>query len=333
VAWAAAVTPLPGDPRSPEQRRRRAWALAGASAAGVLCLLAARWLILGTLAGDAPHYAFLLAPGWHGALLALATVPRAVGLVLLPQPPRLDYSPPDAAILHPSLGLALVGALLVAAAAAAVWAHVRRPSAWTFLACFAACTYAPASNLVVRTGVVVADRTLYSPSVSIAIALGVAAAAAWMARRWLVVGGLGAVAAVGAVLAIEAQGAWRDSPTAFVAIRDRSPSSYVGHYMVAEARDAAGDAAGAALEYAAAVALTPHHAPLLYMAGANALRQRDTATAFTLISRAVALRPDGARARTALVGLDLRRGDTAAARVLLQDGLRSEEHTSELQSL
>lgn len=321
VAWAAAVTPVPGDRRAATDRHLDAWRLAGGATAGVSCLLIARWLVLGTLAGDAPHYAFALAPGWHGAWLALATIPRAASLVFVPQPPRLDYSPPDAAVLHPNLALAALGALLVVAALATVWVHARRPSPWTFLGVFAISTYGLASNLLVRTGVVLADRTLYSPSVSVAIAAGVAMAAAWMARRWLVVSGLGATAAVGAVLAVEAQSAWRDSPAAFEAIRERSPQSYVGHYMVAEARDAAGDAGGASREYAVAVALTPHHGPLLFMAGANALRRRDTAAAFSLLSRSVALRPDDARARTILVGLDLHRGDTTAACALLREGL------------
>ena len=109
LVWAAAVTPLPGDRRTLAGRRALARRLAGAAAAGVACLLAARWLILGTLAGDTPHYAFQLARGWHGLLVALATVPHALSLMLVPQPPRLDYSPPDAVILHPDPALVLLG--------------------------------------------------------------------------------------------------------------------------------------------------------------------------------------------------------------------------------
>jgi hypothetical protein len=268
-------------------------------------------------------------------------VPRAVSLMLLPQWPRLDYSPPDSEILHPNAALACVGAVLVLAGAAAVATHMRRPAPWSFVACLAACTYAPVSNLVVRTGVVVADRTLYAPSVAVALAvgatIGAACAGATAARRRLVVAGAGALAAMGAAIAVRAVGAWRDTPTAFAAIRDRSPTSYVGHFMCAEARDAAGDPRGARDEYAAAIALTPHHAPLLYMAAANALRLRDTAAARALLARAVTLEPDPPRPRTALIALYLDHGDTVAARQLLRDGLARDstqrQWRSELQGL
>lgn len=321
IVLVAAVTPVSGNPLTYAQRRGRAWRLALASAAGVCALLAARWLILDSLAGDAPHYAFELAPGWRGTAVALATVPRAASLAIVPQPPRLDYSPPDSAILHPNAALVTLGAVLVGLGLASVVAHMRRPAAWSFAASFAALTYAPVSNLVVRTGVVVADRTLYSPSVSAALAVGAFVAAAWAARRYLIVASVVALTALGAAFAVMAEGAWRDSPTAFAAIRDRSPTSYVGHYMWARLLDMEGDPHNAEREYAAALALTPHHPGLLYMAAGNALRLGDTAGAYALLTRAVTLGPDRARARTALVGLALRRADTTAAASLLRDGL------------
>ncbi len=321
IVWAAAVTPLPDDRRSPGARRAPALRLAIAAAAGVGCLLAARWLILGTLAGDAPHYAFELARGWPGLLLALATVPHALSLILVPQPPRLDYSPPDALILHPDPALVLLGAAIVVVAIAVLWRHVRKPAPWSFVVAFGALTYAPVSNLLVRSGVVVADRTLYSPSVAIAIAAGAGIVGAWAARKWFVVAAAGAVAALGLWCTVGSLGAWKDSPAAFAAIRERSPSSYLGHFTTAELRDRAGNAIGAEREYAIAADLTPHNAAVLYMAAANAIRLRDTSRALGLLTRAVALRPDGARTRTALVGLELQRGDTASARIQLRDGL------------
>ena len=135
------------------------------------------------------------------------------------------------------------------------------------------------------------------------------------------VAGLAALAGVGGFFTVDALGSWRDSASAFAAIRDRSPESYIGHYMCAKVEDASGDAAGAHAEYATAIALVPHNAALLYMAGANALRLHDEAEARMLIGRAVTLEPAHARARTALIGLVLRDGDTAQARVLLRPGL------------
>jgi Tfp pilus assembly protein PilF len=120
---------------------------------------------------------------------------------------------------------------------------------------------------------------------------------------------------------VDSLGSWLDSPTAFAAIRDRSPTSYVGHYMCAKVEDAAGQVARARDEYAIAVALVPHNADILFMAGANAERTHDDARARELMTQAVTLEPDRARARTALVGVLLRQADTAGARALLQSGL------------
>ncbi len=318
IAWAAGTTPLPA---LSQRDSRRAWRLAGAAGSGVGTLIVARVIVLGSFAGDAPHYAFTLVTGTRAVMLALATIPTAIGLLIVPQPPRLDYSPSEAMILHPPAATVILGLACVAAAIGALWWHARRPNPWTLAACFAAATFAPVSNLLIRTGIIVADRTLYSPSIGVALIVGGAVAAAWTARRWLHVAGAVAVTTMGAMFSIASLGAWHDSNTAFVAIRDRSPGSFIGHYMVAKVDDSEGNQAGAAREYERALALTPHNPPLLYMAGASALRRHDTTTAMALITRSVALGPSSARARTALATLDLVRGDTLDAVQLLRAGL------------
>ena len=257
IVWLAALTPLPGDKHPMADLSPTSMATRRCSTGGVLVMLAARFMVLGTFAGDEPHYAFRLVSWWRSTAFALATVPHAIGLVLLPQPPRLDYSPPDADVLRPAILLVLLGAMLVLVAALVAWRTSRRPSGWSFVACFAACAYLPASNLLLHTGVVLADRTLYSPSVSAALAAGAAVASAWTARRWLLMAGMGLLAGLGAVFTIGSLSSWRDSPTAFAAIRDRSPTSYIGHFMMAKVEDASGDAAGAHAEYAIAIALCP----------------------------------------------------------------------------
>jgi hypothetical protein len=318
IAWLAAITPTAASPR---RDIRAGWRLVVAASAGVGVLLAARLIVLGSFAGDAPHYAFSLVHGASALILALATIPTAVSLLLVPQPPRLDYSPPEATVFHPSPAAVATGIVLVVVAIALVVRHARRPGAWTAAACLAVATFAPVSNLVVHTGIVVADRTLYSASAGVALIVGAVVGIAWQRRQRVIVAGAALVTAMGAVFTVQSLSAWHDSRAAFDAIRDRSPTSFIGHYMVAKARDVDGDPAGAQVEYARAVALTPHNAALLYMAGANALRLRDTDQAMTLIGRAVALDPTRARARTALAGLTLARGDTAGAVALLHEGI------------
>jgi len=333
IAWAAAWLAGRGAQREPgardtsdvvggEASRRRIWIMVAASAAGVVFVLAVRVLILDALAGDHPHAAFLAATPLQAYALALASIPRALSLILVPQLPRPDYSPTEAELLHPDGILVALGCAVVIGAAALLVAHARRPTPLTLAAFFSIVTFAPVSNLLLRTGVVVAERTLYSPSVGVALAYGAGIAAAWKARRWVVLGLACPLTALALVLTVNSVAVWRDSSAVFAAIRSRAPASYKGYALSAAASDDAGDHAGARLYYARALALFSLDPAVLENAGANALVGGDTAEALACFRRAVALDSSGLRARTSLAGLLIRRGDSAEARALLTDGLR-----------
>ncbi len=302
--------------------RRAIWMTAAASAAGVVFVLAVRVLILDALAGDHPHAAFLVATPWQAYALALASIPRALALILVPQLPRPDYSPTEAELLHPDLILVALGCAVVISAAALLVAHARRPTPLTLAAFFSVVTFAPVSNLLVRTGVVVAERTLYSPSVGVALAYGAGIAAAWNARRWAVLVLACPLSAFALVLTVYSVPVWRDSSAVFAAMRGRAPASYKGYALSAAASDDAGDHAGARLYYSRALARFSLDPTVLENAGVNASIVGDTAEALAYFRRALALDSTGLRARTSLAGLLIRRGDLAEARAVLTDGLR-----------
>lgn len=302
--------------------RRAAWRCAGAAAIGVLLVVAIRFAVLGGAAGDDPHPAFNAVSAPRAILLALASLPRAVGLVLAPQLPRIDYSPTDADLAHLDPSLIVCGVALIAGAIGAFVLHIRRPGPWTFAMVFAAVTLAPVSNLVIHTGVVIAERTLYSPSIAAALAMGVATAALWQRRARVSLALAGAVAGAAILFTEISIPMWRDTPSAFAAIRARSPDSYRGYSLVASRETTAGHTAAARADYEAAIDRFSHDPVVLYQAGANALRSGDTAVAIRRLSASVAVDSTLLRARTALVMLCLRGGDTTRARALLVDGLR-----------
>jgi tetratricopeptide (TPR) repeat protein len=324
IAWAAAWLAA-GDAQGPgvhTARRRAAWLATAASAAGVAFVLAVRVLVLDALAGDRPHAAFEAATPWQAAALVLASIPRALGLILVPQLPRPDYSPTQAELLHPNGVLVALGIVLVIGAGALLVAHTRRPTPLTLAAFFSVVTFAPVSNLLVQTGVVVAERTLYSPSVGVALAYGAGIAAAWKARRWAIVALACPLTVLSLILTVNGVPTWRDSTAVFAAIRNRAPASYKGYALSAAASDDAGDHSGARLYYSRALELFSLDPTVLENAGINALTVRDTVEALTCFRRALALDSTGLRARTSLAGLLIRRGDSAEARALLTEGLR-----------
>jgi len=324
IAWAGSW--LAHDPTcsaAADQRARIAARRATAAAVlGVVLVLGIRFAALGGLAGDDPHPAFGAISGPRATLLALASLPQAVGLMLAPQLPRNDYSPTDAGLTHIDTGLVVCGLALVAGALGALVVHARRPGPWTFAIVFAAATLAPVSNLFIHTGVVIAERTMYSPSIAEALAMGVATAAVWRWRARVPLALAGAVAGAAILFTEISIPTWRDTPSAIAAMRERAPDSYRSYYLMARRETRAGQMGAASEDYRAAIGRFSHDPMLLYHAGVNALQRGDTAIAQQWLGESVVTDSMLLRARTALVMLSLRRGDTAGARALLVTGLR-----------
>jgi hypothetical protein len=326
VAWAAhaAARRAPATGAHGRHDQRDGLRLAGAAALGVLPLLAARLAILGTLGGDLAHPAFLAGTPGQDLALALATLPRAAGLLLAPQLPRPDYSPTLDELQHPNPALVVLGAALALGALAVLVRHARAPSPVTFALVFGVVTFAPVSNVALRTGIVLAERTLYSPSVGVALLLGAGLAAAWAARRRTIVVLAACLLATSAAVAAGSVSMWRSTEAVVAAMRRRDPSGYRGHYQHALLRAERGDTVGAETAYGRAIALFGRDAELLYAAGSLAHRRHDPARAADFLSRAVAADPAHRRARTLLVRMELGRGNADRARALLAEGLRRE---------
>jgi hypothetical protein len=225
----------------------------------------------------------------------------------------------EIAITHPNAGPVIVGILLVGFALAAAVIHSRRPTPWTYAGIFAAATFAPVSNLLVRSGIVIAERTLYSPSVGVALLEGAALAALGTTRPRLAVGTLVVILLVSITATRPAIPTWTDTSSVFAAMRDRAPDSYRGYALSAAESDNAGDHTTARRYYARAIGLFSRDPNVLRAASANALLVGDTAMALACLRRAVSTDPADSLARTALATLLAQRGDTAGARQLRHD--------------
>jgi len=319
VAWA--TVRMRSDATAASTRRVTIAALLG-----IALVLGQRLVVLGTLAGDVPHPAFVVATTPQALALALATVPRALSLLALPQLPRIDYSPTNSGIAHPPPALVVAGALLVVIGIGLVAWHWLRPTRWTWAAVLGVATLAPVSNLVLHTGVILADRTLYSPSIASCIVIGGAVVAARALTPML----SGAIActlmAIGSVDTFRTVSVWRDNASVFSAMRERAPTSYRGYYLLgmAEARLAHAPSPSAQQDYVAAIARFDGDPGLLYDAAVNALQLGDTADAESWLATAIARSPEQRRSRTELILLHLRQHDPAPARSLLEAGLARE---------
>jgi tetratricopeptide (TPR) repeat protein len=177
------------------------------------------------------------------AMLSLG--PKILRLLVWPVMLNPHYGPTSFPASSNWLALATVSVLAVATSAAIRLAKRgdRRlfvAIAWTAIAFF------PASNLLVATGQILAERTLYVPSIGIALLIAWTLDALWMRaavhRRWritrtAVVVATALLIAVAAIRTARWNEVWRSHPALFAQMIAADSASYRGYWLSAlEAR-------------------------------------------------------------------------------------------------
>lgn len=259
-----------------------------ATAAVVAAFLAARALVLGTAMGAGVIAVGLEDRGIFGRLLVM-TPALLEWARLLAFPVRLaaDYAP-DHFVVPTSLEWRHAAALALAAGLFILAWRARRRTVVPLLALllFAVCA-AVAANVVVPTGVLISERSLYLPSA--AAAIGVAALAAEVPRSR----GLTILAAVMMVLlaarSVARVGVWRDNETFFAALETDAPYSYRTQWMLGNRAWKAGRIGEARLRYAEAMRRGGRDAALQIEVGLRHLEARMDDSAEVFLSRAFAL--------------------------------------------
>jgi len=162
----------PSTPATAAHRRRLVpgYALLACIAAGVLLLRSA--VFPGRLAGSFAAEA-LEGQGIGGrALTMLRVIPEWLRLLGFPLELQADYSPREIPV-GAGFGLpAAVGLLLLVGAGLAAWLSRKRAPVVSFGLLWAGVALFPVSNVLVPTGIVLAERTLFLPSIGALLALG-----------------------------------------------------------------------------------------------------------------------------------------------------------------
>lgn len=205
---------------------------------GALLLVVARRAALGTTVGEYPTLVLGDLGLRDRCLTMLAIVPEWARLFLWPAHLRADYGPAEFVAAErfggpQAIGLALV--LVTAATALATW---RRRPVLAFGLAWVVLSLAPVSNILVTTGILLAERTLLLPSVGVTLAAGAAVEAAWRrlravnhGLRWAAAGGVGLLLVAGAIRSEGRQRAWRDTPSVVKQLVEDAPLNYRGWLM------------------------------------------------------------------------------------------------------
>lgn len=217
-----------------------------------LSLLAAVFLwvrvaVTGEIGGDVEHPALRGLSAGQRAWVMLALAPEFARLLIWPARLYADYSPQHVPVLPQADPYHTAGALLILCLVVLAIVSVRRFPLVTFALAWIAITLLPVANLLLPTGILIAERTLFVPSV--AAALAVAGLVPWCQRqiagrpRSVRLGAMGILAmplVAGAAHSAERQRAWKDSDTVFRTLIADAPWSFKAHYanggMLWEAR-------------------------------------------------------------------------------------------------
>ena len=202
-----------------------------------LAYLYARSLVQETFAGFAPYAAFRFLN--MGATARIGTMlhefPRIAQLVLFPTKLSADYSPNDVVIAD-GIGLTELPGIMVALGTVVIaFAFRRRAPVASFGLFWFILAYAPVSNILIPTGIVTAERTLFLPTVGVVIML--ASAALWLGEQLEGRGLLGLRAAVSALLvlglakSVDRQKVWANNDVLFDRMVVDSPNNYRAHIM------------------------------------------------------------------------------------------------------
>jgi len=199
------------------QRVRLLWRGFAFMAAVALIIVVQRQHVLGDVRGSFTAEA-LLGLGIGGRTLTmLAVVPQWARLFLLPVHLQSDYSPGEI-VASTGIGPAeSFGILLILFSLVGVWAMRRRAPAVAFGIVWSAITLAPVSNVLVPTGIVLAERTLFLPSIGCVLAGAGLVHFLWSTRpflqrldpRWPLAA-CAAVVVLGIVRSVERQRVWRN---------------------------------------------------------------------------------------------------------------------------
>ncbi|HEY4305188.1 MAG TPA: glycosyltransferase family 39 protein [Gemmatimonadaceae bacterium] len=213
-------------------RARTTWKGYASMAVVGLVLLATRAAVLsGNVTGALPAKA-IAGLSLAGRLLTmLQIVPRWVRLFVWPAHLQIDYSPNEIVASTRFGAYEMLGLALLVAFVAIAWLARRRAPVVTFGLAFCAVALFPVSNIV-PTGIVLAERTLFLPSVGFLIAIGGAVAFALSSAKASTINatrGLVALCAgfvvLGAVRSDNRQLTWRNGQAMWAAAAVDAPKS------------------------------------------------------------------------------------------------------------
>ncbi len=294
--------------------------------------LAVRVQVVGAIGGDVEHPSLHNSTALERAFMMLNVVPEYFRLLLWPQRLFADYSPRHLLVYRGPDPSQLVGVILLACAAVFFAVSVRLSRPVAFAVAWFVLLIAPVTNVLIPTGILLAERTLYLPSVGalIALAYGITLVYARLRAersplRPLVAVICGVALALGIVRSSTRNAFWHDSDSAFAQMVDEEPMSFKAHYAWGGQLFERHRGKDAELEWHLAIALMPTYYGV-YMDLAHKYREAHLCdAAIPLYQKALSIEYELPIARVAIAACQLELAQWRRARTTSREAIANDE--------
>lgn len=293
----------------------------------VLGVIAVLWFIVrvdavGGVSAGQPHAALLHLGLGERAWVMLALVPEFVRLFLWPVALYADYAPQLVRVLpEPSLAH-LHGAAWLAAWCVALAASWRRAPVIAFGLAWLPVTLLLVANVVVPTGILLAERTLFLPSVGVILVLAVMAGRVADAlrgrprpQRVLAVSLAATVVVLAASHSAERTAAWKDNFTLVMTLVTDAPHAARGQFWLGDELIRQGELGSGETALRRAMQLWPEYPAVPLALGITYHTHGRCAAAVQLYQRTLALDSTNAAAHFGHAGCLLNLGRFTEARM------------------
>ncbi len=299
-------------------------------AGAVVAALLIRLSVLGSVAGEAPSPSIAGLGFATRAAGTLTIVPEWARLLFWPAHLQGEYGPPSVSLIGAPLGHYLLGAPILAGALVLLaWGWYREKTLALGLLWMAAAIL-PVSNLLAPTGVLLAERTLFLPSVGAVLLVAIVAVrvASHLGER---PGSLRVAAtAMGIALIVlageqsaERATVWRTQSIFFARLLEDAPRTYRAHYVVSRFYYGEKRYAESAQEARRALELYQRDAHVHDQLGQALRTLGRCGEAVPVLADGVRLSPRETTIRSRLIECTLAIGDTAGARAVAEDAVKA----------
>jgi hypothetical protein len=280
------------------------------------------------IAGFTPYTAFhvLRMTTFDRVVTMLTVMPRIARLLVFPTHLSGDYSPPDVPVAHALDPLQIPGFFICLGVTMLAFALRRRSPVASFGLFWLIVAFLPVSNLLVPAGFIMAERTLFFPSVGVVLVAGAVVAAGFerdlrLERRMLALV-TGLLLALGLARSVDRQRVWKNNRVFFDQLVKDAPNGYRAHFLRARVQGEEGNTVEMAREYDRAIRLFPYDASMLMQIASEYHASGLCRPVISLLKLAFAVEPNTGEGRVPFVQCLVHEGQWTEARTEALTGLR-----------